>query len=113
MVFLCDPLRSLRLKIFGSSCGPALVALLEAKEWSSLSEHNWVKLCECHHEPTADFKALIAATPANPVLAGLKQTTGMDLNKRDPNAAASPEELAMAKNMGMTLAEFRGVPAAA
>jgi phage I-like protein len=55
----------------------------------------------------AQLKSLIAATPANPALAGQSQTTGKKLEQRDPNAAATAEELALCKNMGLTLEQFR------
>ena len=62
----------------------------------------------------AQLKALIEKTPANPALAGLSQTGGKQIEKRDPNAAATADELAMCKNMGLTLEQFRaGAEAAA
>jgi phage I-like protein len=61
----------------------------------------------------AQLKALIANTPATQALAGLSQTAGRQLEKRDPNAAATAEELAMCKNMGLTLEQFRSGAVAA
>ncbi|MFN5349939.1 MAG: phage protease [Polaromonas sp.] len=61
----------------------------------------------------AQLKALIDKTPANPALAGLSQTGGKQMEKRDPNAAATADELAMCKNMGLTLEQFRAVADAA
>lgn len=61
----------------------------------------------------AQLKALIDKTPANPALAGLSQTAGKQPGQRDPNAAATSEELAMCKNMGLTLEQFRAGEAAA
>lgn len=55
----------------------------------------------------AQLKALIASTPGNPALAGQNQTSGKAPVKADPNAAATSDELAMCKNLGMTLEEFR------
>jgi phage I-like protein len=55
----------------------------------------------------AQLKALIEKTPANPALAGLSQTNGKQIEKRDPKAAATADELAMCKNMGLTLEQFR------
>lgn len=55
----------------------------------------------------AQLKALITATPANQALAGLSQTAGKQLDKPAPDAATSAEELAMCKNLGLSLEEFR------
>lgn len=55
----------------------------------------------------AQLKALIKDTPANPALAGHSQTALNKTVKADPNAAASAEELAMCKQMGQTLEQFR------
>lgn len=55
----------------------------------------------------AQLKALLDARPVNPMLAGLNQTGGKPPVKADPNAAATSDELAMCKNLGMTLEEFR------
>ncbi len=60
----------------------------------------------------AQLKALIDKTPGNPALAGLSQTVGKKLDKVDPNAAATAEEVAMCANMGLTLAQFRSGTAA-
>lgn len=62
----------------------------------------------------AQLKSLIAANAPVLALAGLNQTGGKQLEKRDPNAAATADELAMCKNMGLTLEQFRaGADAAA
>lgn len=62
----------------------------------------------------AQLKSLIAANAPVMALAGLNQTGGNKLEKRDPNAAATADELAMCKNMGLTLEQFRaGADAAA
>lgn len=55
----------------------------------------------------AQLKALIEKTPANPVLAGLSQTAGKNIGKIDPNATPTADELAMCKNMGLTVEQFR------
>lgn len=55
----------------------------------------------------AQLKALIEKTPAIPALAGLSQTGGKQLEKSGSDAAATADELAMCKNLGMTLEEFR------
>lgn len=62
----------------------------------------------------AQLKALIDKTPGNPALAGQTQTTGKAALKADPNAAATADELAMCKSMGLSLEQFRaGAEAAA
>lgn len=61
----------------------------------------------------AQLKALIDKTPANPALAGLSQTAGKQLDKPDANATPTADELAMCKNMGMTIEQFRAGAAAA
>lgn len=53
------------------------------------------------------LKALIAAQPGNPALAGLSQTAGKAV-AADPKAPGSSDELAMCKRMGLTLEQFRG-----
>lgn len=53
------------------------------------------------------LKALIDKTPANPALAGLSQTAGKQTDKPGAQTQASADELAMCKNLGMTLEEFR------
>ena len=57
----------------------------------------------------AQLKALIEKTPANPALAGLSQTAGKQLDKpaTGDGSAASADELAMCKNLGLTLEQFR------
>lgn len=55
----------------------------------------------------AQLKALIDKTPGNPALAGLSQTASKKLDKVDPNAELSTEQLALCKNMGLTVDEFR------
>jgi phage I-like protein len=55
----------------------------------------------------AQLKALIASTPANLALAGLSQTAGRQQSKPDTSAQATADELAMCKNLGMTLEQFR------
>lgn len=56
----------------------------------------------------AQLKALIDKTPANPALAGLSQTAGKQLDKQlDPKAPATADELAMCKNLGLTIEQFR------
>lgn len=54
----------------------------------------------------AQLKSLIAAAPANPALAGQTQTQGK-APAGDANKTGTPEELAMCKNMGLTIEEFR------
>lgn len=54
----------------------------------------------------AQLKSLIAAAPANPALAGQTQTGGKP-PAADANAPGTADELAMCKNMGLTLEEFR------
>lgn len=61
----------------------------------------------------AQLKALIAGTPGNLALAGLSQTAGKQIEQRDANATPTADELAMCKNMGLTIEQFRtGVAAA-
>ena len=55
----------------------------------------------------AQLKALIDKTPANPALAGLSQTAGKQLDKPGTSAAATADELAMCKNLGLTVEQFR------
>lgn len=59
----------------------------------------------------AQLKALIDATPGNPALAGKSQTGGKEPagggGGGGDNEQGTPEELALCKNMGMTLAEYR------
>lgn len=57
----------------------------------------------------AQLKALIDKTPANPALAGLSQTAGKQLDKSGADASTTPteDELAMCKNMGLTIEQFR------
>ncbi|MDO8776601.1 MAG: phage protease [Burkholderiaceae bacterium] len=57
----------------------------------------------------AMLKALIDKTPANPALAGQQQSQGRSAQQeqRDPKAPGTSDELAMCKNLGMTLEEFR------
>lgn len=55
----------------------------------------------------AQLKALVDSTPGNPALAGKQQTQGKDLNKADPNAPLTTEQLAMCKNMGLDPVFFR------
>lgn len=55
----------------------------------------------------AQLKALIEKTPANPALAGLSQSAGRQLDKPAKDGAANSEELAMCKNLGLTLEQFR------
>jgi phage I-like protein len=54
----------------------------------------------------AQLKSLVAAAPANPALAGHTQTGGK-APAADANAPGTVDELAMCKNMGLTLEEFR------
>ena len=56
----------------------------------------------------AQLKALIKETPANPALAGKSQTEGGRAAQADPKAPGTPDELAMCKNMGLTLEQLRG-----
>lgn len=55
----------------------------------------------------AQLKALIDKTPGNPVLAGLSQTAGKKVSQRDPKAEPTADELAMCRNMGLTIEQFR------
>lgn len=55
----------------------------------------------------AKLKALIKDTPANPALAGQTQTSGKPAAAADPKAPATEAELAMCKNLGLSLEEFR------
>jgi phage I-like protein len=57
----------------------------------------------------AMLKALIDKTPANPALAGQQQSQGRSAQQeqRDPKAPGTSDELAMCKNLGMTLEDFR------
>lgn len=55
----------------------------------------------------AQLKALIKDTPANPALAGQTQTNGKAVAALDPKAPGTAEELAMCKNMGLTLEQLR------
>ncbi|WP_454908392.1 phage protease [Variovorax gossypii] len=55
----------------------------------------------------AQLKALVDSTPANPALAGKTQTGGKAPGKEGGNEEGSAAELAICKNMGMTLAEYR------
>jgi phage I-like protein len=62
----------------------------------------------------AQLKALIKDTPANPALAGQTQTNGKSPAVVDPKAPGTADELAMCKNLGISLEEFRsGAEAAA
>jgi phage I-like protein len=54
----------------------------------------------------AQLKSLVAAAPANPALAGQTQTQGK-APAGDASKAGTPEELAMCKNMGLSIEEFR------
>jgi len=54
----------------------------------------------------AQLKALIDKTPGNPALTGQSQTDGKKPLSTDP-AAATEQEVAMCKVMGMTLEQFR------
>lgn len=56
----------------------------------------------------AQLKALITDTPANPALAGQTQTNGKQPAAADPKAPGTADELAMCKNLGISLEEFRG-----
>lgn len=55
----------------------------------------------------AQLKSLIDKTPANPALAGLSQTAGKQMDKTTQDAAGTADELAMCKNLGLTLEQFR------
>lgn len=56
----------------------------------------------------AQLKALIDKTPANPALAGQSQTSGKQVSKQlDPKAPATADELAMCKNLGLSIEQFR------
>lgn len=55
----------------------------------------------------AQLKALIKDTPANPALAGQTQTNGKSPAVVDPKAPGTADELAMCKNLGISLEEFR------
>lgn len=55
----------------------------------------------------AQLKALIEKTPGNPVLAGLSQTAGRKMLVTDPTAAPAAEELAICKNMGISIDAYR------
>ena len=60
----------------------------------------------------AQLKSLIAANAPVLALAGLNQTGGKKLDKADPNAPLTDEQVAMCKHMGLTTEEFRkGLPA--
>lgn len=55
----------------------------------------------------AQLKALIDKTPGSPALAGLSQTAGKQLDKAHNEAAATADESAMCKNLGLTIEQFR------
>lgn len=55
----------------------------------------------------AQLKALIDKTPANPALAGQTQTTGKTVAQLDPKAPGTADELAMCKNLGLSIEQFR------
>lgn len=53
----------------------------------------------------AQLRALISATPANPALAGQQQTKGKKTPEADGEASA--EEIAICKNMGISVEDYR------
>lgn len=55
----------------------------------------------------AQLRQLIKDTPGNPALAGQSQVALNKANPADPKAPGTPEELAMCKNLGLTLEQFR------
>lgn len=86
-------------------------ARAEGRVYTPQQEAAWREVGKAN---VAQLKALIAANAPILALAGLSQTAGNKPAKADPNAAATPDEQAMCKNMGLTLEQFRaGADAAA
>lgn len=66
------------------------------------------------NKDVAMLKSLIEKTPGNPALAGQTQTAANKTVAPDPKAPGTADELAMCRNLGMTLEQFRaGADAAA
>lgn len=59
------------------------------------------------NKDVAMLKSLIEKTPGNPALAGQTQTAANKAVALDPKRPGSDEELAMCKNLGLTLEQFR------
>lgn len=59
------------------------------------------------NKDVAMLKSLIEKTPGNPALAGQTQTAANKAVTPDPKAPGSADELAMCRNLGMTLEQFR------
>lgn len=55
----------------------------------------------------AQLKALVDGTPANPALAGRQQTTGKKLAGEVDGGEASETEIAICKNMGISVEDYR------